>query len=260
MTKTIRPQDITFILVRPRYPGNLGATARAIKNMGFSKMVLVRPAILPAHPEARRLAVGAEGLLKKAKVFETLEEAAKGMQFLVGTSRRTGKHRNDFIFLPELPEKLPPKQKIGILFGPEEKGLSNRDLAHCNLVVQIPSNPDFPSLNLAQSVIVTAYQLHLMQGVVPGKQTFKSPSLASVEQIEGMYGHLEKMLGAIGFFPHRNTFHMMRAIRQLFGRTGLTEREVRIFRGICRQVLWTAEKGGENEQRGDLSIEAEELG
>jgi len=247
MLKNLRAQDITFILVRPRYPGNIGSAARALKNMGFSKLSVVRPSVLPTHPEARRLAVGAEPLLKKTKVFETIEEATRGLHFLVGTSRRTGKYRQDFVLLPELAAHLPIGQKIGILFGAEERGLTNRELAYCHLVATIPANPDFPSLNLAQAVVVTAYELaHRMNlGANEDKNSYRNVlELASVDKIEGMFQHLEKMLAQIGFFPHKNAFHMMRTIRQLFGRTGLTDREVRIIRGICRQVLWktTGEK------------------
>ncbi len=245
MPKALRAQDITFVLVRPRYPGNIGSTARALKNMGFSKLSVVCPSVLPTHPEARRLAVGAEGLLKKAKVFETIEEATKGMHYLVGTSRRIGKYRNDFVLLPELSSHLPAKQKIGILFGAEERGLTNREIAHCNLVTMIPANPAFPSLNLAQSVAVVSYQLRL-SNLSNDKSNRPSQSpYASTEKLEGMYEHLEKMLASIGFFPNENSFHMMRTIRQLFGRTGMTEREVRIIRGICRQVLYSIsfEKG-----------------
>lgn len=264
-----RTQDITFILVRPRYPGNIGSAARALKNMGFAKLSLVSPSVLPTDPEARRLAVGAVDLLRKAKVSETIEKATRGLRFLVGTSRRTGKYRRDFVPLPELASRLPAGQKVGILFGPEERGLTNRELAHCNLVTTIPADPGYPSLNLAQAVMVVAYQLQLM---MQGRRSFDAaggdhrsssrltasrrlagvlmargdgrrrsegpPPLASIDQVEGMYQHLEKTLTSIGFFPHKNSFHMMRTLRQLFGRTGMTEREVRIIRGICRQVLW----------------------
>lgn len=244
------PKDITFILVKPRYPGNIGSVARGMKNMGFSRLVVVSPATLPTHPEALRLAVGAADLLKKAKVYETVEEACKGLHFLVGTSRRVGKHRSDFVLLPELAKRLPKKQKIGILFGPEEKGLSNRDLAHCHLVCSIPSSPDFPSLNLAQAVMIMAYQLRLHKKMPDVRSeiqtTYEDGTLkpqfahASVEELEGMYEHLEKALSAIRFFANPNAFHLMRSIRQIFGRTGLTQREVKIFRGICRQILWAA--------------------
>ena len=138
MTKRLRAQDITFILVKPRYGGNIGSTARVLKNMGFTRLHLVRTSVLPTHPEALRLAVGAADLLKKTKVFDTLEEATKGLRFLVGTSRRTGKYRRDFVNLPEIGSKLTPRQKIGILFGAEERGLTNKELAVCHLVTTIP--------------------------------------------------------------------------------------------------------------------------
>jgi TrmH family RNA methyltransferase len=238
MTKSLRPQDVTFILVKPRYGGNIGAACRVLKNMGFTRLHLVRPSVLPTHPESLRLAVGAADLAKKAKVFDSLAEAVKGLRFLIGTSRRTGKYRRDFAGLPEIGSKLPLGQKVGLLFGAEERGLTNEELGHCNLVVQIPSNPDFPSLNLAQSVAVVSYQLRLLQDLKAVKIEGKEFPLAPAEEIEGMYDHLEKMLTAVGFLHEKNGFHMMRTIRQLFGRTQMTEREVRIFRGICRQVQW----------------------
>lgn len=253
MTTGGRAQDVTFVLVRPRYPGNIGSAARALKNMGFSKLALVRPTVLPIHPEARRLAVKAEDLLKKAKVFETIEEATQGLHFLVGTTRRTGKYRRDFVPLPELAGHLPPgRQKIGILFGAEERGLTNRELALCHLVTTIPTNPDFPSLNLAQAVMIIAYQLaqrwqsqtpRSHRGEIPLSPRFPPSGLATIDQLEGMYHHLEEMLAKIGFFPHKNAFHMMRTLRQLFGRTGLIDREVRVIRGICRQVSWATGGG-----------------
>lgn len=244
MTTHLNPQDITFILVRPRYPGNIGSAARILKNMNFDKLVVVRPTVLPTHPESIRLAVGAIGLLKEAQVFDTLEEATKGFQFLVGTSRRVGKNRQDFVNLPDIVPKLPSGQKIGILFGAEERGLTNQELALCHLVTTIPSNPKFGSLNLAQSVAVVSYQLRLFFLSLSQEEIDDLPhkkrgvTYASVEQVEGMYTHLEKALGDIGFLIEKNTFHMMRTLRGLFGRTGLTEREVRILRGICRQMLY----------------------
>jgi TrmH family RNA methyltransferase len=240
MAKQLTEQDISMILVRPRYPGNIGAAARVMKNMGFSELRVVRPTVLPTHPECLRMAVGAADLLHQASVFDTLEEACKGLQFIIGTSRRVGKNRQDFVSLPEISTRLQEKRKIGILFGAEERGLTNKELALCHLVTMIPSNPDFGSLNLAQSVAVTTYQLRLffisrMEGD-PLPQKKKKAELASVDEIEGMYEHLERALGRIQFLIPDNTFHMMRILRGVFGRTGLTDREVRIFRGISRQI------------------------
>jgi TrmH family RNA methyltransferase len=211
--------------------------------MGFARLHLVRPSVLPTHPESLRLAVGAADLAQKTKVFDSVEEATKGLRFLIGTSRRTGKYRRDFANLPEIGTKLPAGQKVGILFGAEERGLTNEELGHCNLVVQIPSNPDFPSLNLAQSVAVVAYQLRLLQEWEKPEDGSKKFPLAPVQEVEGMYSHLEKTLTAVGFLHEKNGFHMMRTIRQLFGRTQLNAREVRILRGMCRQIEWALKAG-----------------
>jgi len=206
--------------------------------MGFARLHLVRPSVLPTHPESLRLAVGAADIAAKAKVFDSVQEATKGLRFVVGTSRRTGKYRRDFADLPEVGSKLPLGQKIGFLFGAEERGLTNEELGHCNLVVQIPSNPDFPSLNLAQSVAVVAYQLRLLQEIDKAELGHKQYDLAPVQEVEGMFEHLEKTLREVEFLHDRNAFHMMRTIRQLFGRTQLNDREVRILRGMCRQITW----------------------
>ncbi len=260
MPPILRPQDLTFILVRPRYGGNIGSAARVLKNMGFSKLAVVRPTVLPTHPEALRLAVGAADLLKKAKVFETIEDATKDMRYLIGTSRRTGRHRRDFVDLPHLLPKMPLKTKVGILFGAEERGLTNEDLSFCHLVTMIPSNPDFPSLNLAHSVAVVSYELR-MKGLLgldkvseneidpetkaflqgPGKKHVED-DLAKVEELEGMFRHLETSLTTVGFLNDNNNPHMMRSLRQIFGRSRLTSREARLMRGVCRQIDWKTRK------------------
>lgn len=225
--------DITFILVRPCYAGNIGAAARAIKNMGFHKLVLVDPKQSPGDVDAIKMAVGAKDLLKKAKVFTSLKEAIKPFHYLIGTSRRFGRHRRNFVSLPDLKPLLPLAKKIGILFGSEDKGLNNEDLALCHKVVTIPSNPDFPSMNLAQAVMVVAYELRKVAA-----SPIPSISLASLEDVEGMFRQLETTLAEIGFFPHGNPFMVMRTLRGMFGRSGVTTREIRIIRGICRQMIW----------------------
>lgn len=266
--------SISFILVRPRYPGNIGQAARAIKNFGFDELALVAPAASPTHPDAIKLAVGAANLLKRATVYADLKVAIAPLHFLLGTSRRFGRHRRNFVSLPELPSVLPKRGNVGILFGPEEKGLSNEEIACCHRVITIPSNPKFPSLNLAQSVMVVAYELRGLLGwgggveifeairrraskpydaarrvarrlpaseeaVVPKKSSTPLPQpLATMEQVEGMFQQLESTLAQIGFFPHGNPFMVMRTLRNLFGRSGLTPREIRILRGICRQAMW----------------------
>lgn len=124
--------------MRPRYPGNIGAVARALKNMGFSRLILVSPEAKPTDPEAKWLAVGAADVLRKAKIYKTLDEATHGFHLLIGTSCRYGKKRGQFLPVTELRERLPAGKKIGILFGPEDRGLTTKELMKCQQVVSIP--------------------------------------------------------------------------------------------------------------------------
>lgn len=227
-------REVTFILVRPLYAGNIGAAARAIKNMGFSKLRIVQPRGSREEPEARKFAMNAADVLKKAVLCETVEESLKGIQIVLGTSCRTGKRRRGFVELPDLRQTLKNSGRIGILFGPEEKGLTNEELALCHKIISIPSSPRYRSLNLAQAVMLVAYELRGFKEILLPENL----NLAPADQVEGMYHQLEETLEKIGFFPHGNPFMVMRTLRQLFARSGLTNREVRVLRGICRQILW----------------------
>ncbi len=232
--------NVSIVLVRPRYAGNIGSVARAMKNMGLSRLILVRPGALPEHPEALRLAVDAKNILNKAEIFDDLPAAIKEFHFLIGTSRREGKHRRDFIWANELHALIseqPPQSQIGILFGAEERGLTNEEISHCHRVVTIPSSPDLASLNLAQSVMVIAYELFSKRDLKSTSPSFKKSPLAKNEEMEGMYQQLEQALVAIKFFQDEHHFHMMRTLRALLGRAHPTAREVRILRGIWRQIL-----------------------
>lgn len=236
--------SISIILARPRYAGNIGSVARAMKNMGLSRLILVRPGALPEHPEALRLAVDAKNILKKSQIFDSLDEALKEFNFVIGTSRREGKHRRDFLLSTEvhgLVKSQPKGSKMAILFGAEERGLTNEELTRCHRVVMIPSSPKLPSINLAQSVMIIAYELFSKKAPKSTSPSFKESPLATVEDLEGMYGQMEEALTAIRFFTDPHHFHIMRTLRTLIGRAHPTAREIRIFRGIWRQVMWASE-------------------
>ncbi len=239
----IRPH---IILVRPLFSGNLGSVARAMKNMGLKDLKLVRPKAVATDLEARKMAAHAKDVLQRAKVYESLPQALKGYDLVVGTSRRRGKERSNWTTprtFAEAASRLPPRHKVAILFGPEDSGLENEEVQLCQKIITIPSHPSFASLNLAQAVMVVAYELFLASEKssrgIPGKAE-KKP--AKLESVEAMYEDLGLLLREIGFLNKQNPKHLMRLLRHLFNRARPTDKEVRIFRGICRQVRWWGAK------------------
>lgn len=240
--------NIAIVLVRPQYAGNMGAASRAMKNMGLKQLLLVSPRENPLAEEARMMATSARDILEKARVFPTLEDALKGFRWIAGTSARKGRNRGPFIHPREIcAEILRHAQTIptAILFGPEDKGLTNEELAPCHALVSMPTHEGLRSLNLAQAVMVFCYELFVAGlalsaaeagGGVPEKK------LAEFKKVEGMYAHLEALLLKIGFLDANNPKRIMHALRRIFGRAGLSDREVAILRGIFRQLEWYATK------------------
>jgi len=234
--------SISIILVRPLFSGNLGSVARAMKNMGLKDLRLVEPVADLEDLEARKMAANAKDVLGRAKTFRDLKSALKGFDLVAGTSRRKGKERANWMGPRDFAEwsrSLPKRHKTAILFGSEDSGLLNDDIALCQKKIMIPSHPAQPSLNLAQAVMVVAYELfvahsrpeHLSEGT-PEKKS------AKIEHLEAMYTDLHDLLWEVGFLNKSNPKHLMRLLRNLFSRAHTTEKEVRIFRGICRQVRW----------------------
>jgi len=253
-------QNITIVLVRPQYAGNIGSVCRAMKNMGFSRMALVSPEQDPLSAEARMMATSAKDLLYKAQSFSSLEEALAGFRWIAGTSARKGVRRGPFISPREIsPEILRHARTlpVAILFGPEDRGLTNRDLDPCHALIRIPTHPDLSSLNLAQAVLLVCYELflanleekHKSEGArTKGKGGRKDESsssglaapLAEFQKVEKMYAHLEQLLLRIGFLDPKNPKRIMHALRRIFGRAQLSDRDVAILRGIFRQLEWFA--------------------
>lgn len=233
--------SISIILVRPKFPENLGSVARAMKNMGLSRLMVVN-GCSPLHPSAYKLASGAEDILERAEEFFTLREAVSEMGCVVGTTSRGGKERSPRLTPKTLAKKLIPlssKNSIGLAFGSEKEGLTNEELSLCHLYVRIPSMESFPSLNLAQAVMVVCYEL--FQGSM---EIHKEPiQLAQAEQLERMFEHMEKTLIQIGFLDSNHPKRIMRVIRRLFGRNQMDEREVQILQGIWSQMDRHVRKG-----------------
>ncbi len=225
---------LSIILVRPKFPENIGSVARAMKNMGLSRLIVVN-GCSPLHASAYKLASGAEEILERAEELFTLREAISEMGCVVGTTSRGGKERQPLLPPKTLVRKLIPlsmKNTIGLAFGSEKEGLTNEELSLCQLYVRIPSMESFPSLNLAQTVMVVCYEL--FQGSIEIHQ--KPIQLAQAEQLERMFEHMEKTLIQIGFLDSNHPKRIIRVLRKLFGRSQMDEREVQILQGIWSQM------------------------
>lgn len=237
---------VAIVLVEPREPGNIGAAARAMGNMGLDRLVLVNPAD-HLSPAARRMAPGAGAILEGATVCATLAEAISGFGIVVGTTRREGRVRSGKISpraaAPRIVE-LSKANDVAVLFGREDRGLTNREIEKCQRIVTVPTAPKGESLNLAQAVLVVAYELFLA-GHEHGEALEKEPlrKLASSGSLEEMYGHMERVLLEIDYLKENNPKRMMRAFRKIFGRAGLGDGDVRALRGVFHQVEWYARSG-----------------
>jgi TrmH family RNA methyltransferase len=229
---------IEIVLVRPLRSGNIGAAARAMKNMGFSRLVLVDPTNYRSS-EAYQMAYGAKEILERARVVKTLAQAVSTASLVVGTTVRHHKGSDRLIPLPSLVPAIlsyATRQKVAVVFGSERTGLTNDEIALCQRLVVIPTAPAFSSLNLAQAVMVVLYELwkgSVQEIRIPGRK------LALSRELEYFYQDLEQLLLGIGFIKGRQGRFILADLRRIFGRADLDSREVRILRGILRQVRWS---------------------
>ena len=225
--------NIRIVLVEPKVPGNVGAAARAMKNMGLGRLVLVRP-WFHGHPQARYMAHGSEDVLERAEVFETLDDAIADSVLVVGTTRR---RRTSTPFTN--PRKAAPLMLessvsglVSLLFGREDRGLLNDEMKRCTLLVAIPSSKAHPSLNLAQAVMIMAYELFTAEH--PG---VSSPlDLAPAEEIEVMYAHLARSLEILGFREWNDGENYMKSLRRVFSRTRLERRDAASIHKLCGEI------------------------
>jgi tRNA/rRNA methyltransferase len=232
-------ENVVIILTGTKFPGNIGSAARAMANMGLRRLVLAAPQCA-IDEESYRLAKAGKIVLDSAKTCRSLESALRGIRLLIGTTAKSGGYRAQSF----MPRALVPRilnhaaqQKVGILFGPEDTGLVDEDLRLCQLLIRIPTHHQASSINLAQAVMLVAYELLL--GNLDREPT-RAPRLASLEQVEAMYAQLEKALLDIGFLRPQNARHMMFALRRILGRAGLEPPDIGVVRGIARQIGWYA--------------------
>ncbi|HVC01957.1 MAG TPA: RNA methyltransferase [Steroidobacteraceae bacterium] len=226
---------VRIVLVEPSHPGNVGSVARAMKNMALADLVLVRPRSMP-HPEAIALAAGADDVLASAKVVDTVAAAIADCAFVAGTTSRPRNLSWEFATPREAAARinaLAAGSRAALLFGSERYGLANEDLNHCALLVRIPANDAYCSLNLAMSVLLLSYEVFLAREQPAGRTQLEAP-LAEGADLEHFYAHLERVLGEIEFGDR--TGYLMDRLRRLFNRTGLDRNELNILRGILSAV------------------------
>ena len=237
---------LRFVLVETSRAGNVGSVARAMKTMGFSDLVLVSPRCDdPLHdPEAVAFASGAIDVLQGARIVETIGEALAGCNFAAAVSARLREFSPPVWSPREFSAHAAEKADLrpALILGNERFGLPNQIVEQCNVLINIPANPDYSSLNLSQAAQVLAYECRLAaQGENRTQEGIGfHGEAASVAQIEGMYAHLEEALVAIGFLNASNPKKLMPRLKRLFARTQLETEEVNILRGIARQMLKAA--------------------
>ena len=237
-------QKASVVLVRPQSPDNIGAAARAVANMGLGGLVLVRPQRWdPGRMCALATRLGHELILDRMELYADLKSALAGFNLVVGTTARAGKFRRPLGFPREVLGKAAPyleSNRLALVFGPEKDGLTNEELSLCHSHLVIPSDRAASSLNLAQAVMVAAYELRLAVLEMDRRESLKRPTLAGADQREGMYAHLAQALEALDPDSHYHKQIWMAGLKRMFGRLDLMDHEVKLVRGICRKICWAA--------------------
>jgi tRNA/rRNA methyltransferase len=231
--------NITIVLMEPKYPENIGAAARCAMNMGITRLIIVRNEAPDQEKMLKMATHKAAHLIKQLERFDNLKDALAPFSHVVGTSARQGKKRragNSPRHMLDTVLPLLENNQVALLFGPEDRGLTNDDLKYCQTTITIPT-ADFSSLNLAQAVAILCYELY-WSILYTGKIRQSSPKLANSYELEGMYEHVEEMLNRIGFLRTNDPSYWIRNIRHFLGRIGLRAKEARIIRGFCHSFLW----------------------
>ena len=232
--------NIRVVLVDTSHPGNIGAAARGMKNMFLDRLYLVRPKHYPSA-EATARASGADDVLAAAVVCETLDQALTGCGLVLGMSARLRKLPWPLLDAREggkLAVAESACTEVALVFGNEHAGLSNEELDRCNYLVHIPANTAYSSLNLGAAVQVLAYEVMMAEreGIEPVRDGQEGEKLASADEMERFYEHLQRVLVEIAFLDPDNPRHLMRRMRRLFGRSHVDQNEMNILRGILTAV------------------------
>lgn len=255
-------QNIRVVLVNTSHAGNIGGAARAMKNMGLSRLVLVDPEDFPS-PNAVARASGATDILDSARVVATLEEALAGCSLVLGTSARDRRIPWPLLDPRECAlvsvEQSGGGGEVALVFGREYAGLTNEELQRCQYHVHIPSDPQFSSLNLAAAVQVLTYEVRMAWLAAEGRPTkveklettaMLDAQPVTVDELENYFGHLEQTLVDIGFLDPAKPRHLMPRLRRLYGRSGISKLEMNILRGILTETQKAA-RGEPHKRRSD---------
>jgi tRNA (cytidine32/uridine32-2'-O)-methyltransferase len=236
------PDNVRIVLVNPTHPGNIGAVARAMKNMGFDRLDLVAPKSFPSADATAR-ASGADDVLAHARVFSTLDEALADCALVVGASARPrtiARATLDPRACAEQVVREARRYPVALLFGREHSGLSNVELDRCHYQLHIPTHPQFPSLNIAAAVQIATYELRLAAATITPAASDREPEvtmlMATAAEMERFYEHLERVLIGIGFLDAENPRQLMRRLRRLYNRIRLDGNEINILRGMLTAI------------------------
>ncbi|MBI5642138.1 MAG: RNA methyltransferase [Deltaproteobacteria bacterium] len=246
-------KNISIVLVEPQSSGNVGSVARAMKNTGFSELVLVNPCEY-LNNESYSFACKADDILKGARVVSTLDECLKETGLIIGTTRRMGKIRYPVLTLQEAAPRIlefSASNRVSILFGREDRGLENEEIPLCDMLVEIPTHDDYPSINLSHAVFTVCYHLFVEKGSVK-----PAVEVAPREELERMYIHMEAALRALDYGEQGGEYLLeaiLRSFRKLLGRTGLMQKEINMLRGIFTQIeARVAPKGFKDDDKKNL--------
>jgi tRNA/rRNA methyltransferase len=242
------------VLVRPQIAANLGATARVMRNMGLSDLVLVAPVADPTDPRARQLATHGEEVLARCRIVSELGDAVADCVFVAGTSARLGGlFRRQSLGTPEeiMPRLVAAMTAgpVALVFGPEPSGLTNEEVTRCHFLIHIPTDPTYPALNLAQAVAITLYEFRRTR--LNQQPAAAPPTPAPFADQERLFEHLRVALEEVHFLWGDKADSLMHAVRHLIGRAGPTPMEVEMLFGLARQLRWFARHHSQPAPDGD---------
>ncbi len=232
--------NIRIIMLNTSHPGNIGAAARVMKNMGLKHLYLVQPKRFP-DPEATAMASGADDLLTRAIVCGSLEEALEGCHLVLGSTARERKIQHEFIDARQAAQQAMTEagnHQVALVFGRERTGMTNEEIGLCHKLINVPTNPQYSSLNVASAIQIVTYEL-MMTAHLSRKELSESiqpVDYAVSDAMEGFYRHLEKTLIEIDFLNPEQSPQLMPRLRQLYNRSRLKQEELNILRGILTQT------------------------